>query len=644
MATILCAPVPFRARRIPDNFLRLNYDLTHVMSTKPLESLEEVVIRFAGDSGDGMQITGNQFSNTTAIVGNDLATFPDFPAEIRAPAGTIPGVSGFQVHFASTEIYTPGDTPDVLVAMNPAALKVNLKEMPPNAIIVLDTDAFSARDLKKAEYEVNPLEDGSLEGFRLFDIPLTTLTEKALREFEDQTVKSKRRCKNFYALGMMYWMFSRPLDTSEEWIESKWGKRLPAVRDMNMTALKAGYAYCEATEQFQVRYEVAAAPSESGMYRNIMGNDATALGLVAASVKSGLPIFYGSYPITPASQVLHALSKYKNFGVMTFQAEDEIAAVTSTIGAAFGGKLAVTGSSGPGIALKGEAMGLALMVELPMVIINVQRAGPSTGMPTKTEQSDLLQAFYGRNGDGPMPILAAQSPADCFDIAFEAARIALKYMVPVLILTDGYIANGAEPWKLPASLEDLADIPVQFRTDPEGYEPYARNDATLARDWVKPGTAGLEHRIGGLEKDSLTGNISYDPANHQRMTDLRAEKVARVVQDIPDLVPFGEAKGKLLVIGWGGTYGSIHSAVKTCQGEGLSVSQIHLRHLNPFPGNLGEVMGNFDHVLVPELNTGQLSLLLRGKFLVDCIGYNKVEGQPFKTRELKDKIREIHGS
>ncbi len=614
------------------------------MSTKPLESLEEVVIRFAGDSGDGMQITGNQFSNTTAIVGNDLATFPDFPAEIRAPAGTIPGVSGFQVHFASTEIYTPGDTPDVLVAMNPAALKVNLKEMPPNAIIVLDTDAFSARDLKKAEYEVNPLEDGSLEGFRLFDIPLTSLTEKALREFEDQTVKSKRRCKNFYALGMMYWMFSRPLDTSEEWIESKWGKRLPAVRDMNMTALKAGYAYCEATEQFQVRYEVAAAPSESGMYRNIMGNDATALGLVAASVKSGLPIFYGSYPITPASQVLHALSKYKNFGVMTFQAEDEIAAVTSTIGAAFGGKLAVTGSSGPGIALKGEAMGLALMVELPMVIINVQRAGPSTGMPTKTEQSDLLQAFYGRNGDGPMPILAAQSPADCFEIAFEAARIALKYMVPVLILTDGYIANGAEPWKLPASLEDLADIPVTFRTDPEGYEPYARNDATLARDWVKPGTPGLEHRIGGLEKDSLTGNISYDPANHQRMTDLRAEKVARVVQDIPDLVPFGEAKGKLLVVGWGGTYGSIHSAVKTCQGEGLSVSQIHLRHLNPFPENLGEVMGNFDHVLVPELNTGQLSLLLRGKFLVDCIGYNKVEGQPFKTRELKDKIREIHGS
>jgi len=614
------------------------------MSTKPLESLEEVVIRFAGDSGDGMQITGNQFSNTTAIVGNDLATFPDFPAEIRAPAGTIPGVSGFQVHFASTEIYTPGDTPDVLVAMNPAALKVNLKEMPPNAIIVLDTDAFSARDLKKAEYEVNPLEDGSLEGFRLFDIPLTTLTEKALREFDDQTVKSKRRCKNFYALGMMYWMFSRPLDTSEEWIESKWGKRLPKVRDMNMTALKAGYAYCEATEQFQVRYEVAAAPSEPGMYRNIMGNDATALGLVAASVKSGLPIFYGSYPITPASQVLHALSKYKNFGVMTFQAEDEIAAVTSTIGAAFGGKLAVTGSSGPGIALKGEAMGLALMVELPMVIINVQRAGPSTGMPTKTEQSDLLQAFYGRNGDGPMPILAAQSPADCFDIAFEAARIALKYMVPVLILTDGYIANGAEPWKLPVSLEDLADIPVTFRTDPEGYEPYARDDTTLARDWVKPGTADLEHRIGGLEKDSLTGNISYDPANHQRMTDLRAEKVARVVQDIPDLVPFGEAKGKLLVVGWGGTYGSIHSAVKTCQAEGMSVSQIHLRHLNPFPANLAEVMGNFDHVLVPELNTGQLSLLLRGKFLVDCIGYNKVEGQPFKTRELKDKIREIHGS
>ena len=613
------------------------------MSTKQLESLEQVVIRFAGDSGDGMQITGTQFSNTTAIVGNDLATFPDFPAEIRAPAGTLPGVSGFQVHFASGEIYTPGDTPDVLVAMNPAALKVNLKDMAPHSILVIDTDAFSDRDLKKAEYESNPLEDGSVDGFRTFAIPLTTLTEKALREFEDQSVKAKRRCKNFYALGMMYWLFSRPLETSEEWIEAKWGSKLPAVRDMNMTALKAGFAYCEASEEFQARYEVAPAPSEPGTYRAIMGNDAVALGLVAASVRSKLPIFYGSYPITPASQVLHALSKYKNFGVMTFQAEDEIAAIGSAIGAAFGGQLAITGSSGPGIALKGEAMGLALMVELPMVILNVQRAGPSTGMPTKTEQSDLLQAFYGRNGDGPMPIIAAQSPADCFHAAFEAAHIALKYMVPVILLTDGYIANGAEPWKLPGSLDDLPEIPVNFRTDPEGFHAYARNDATLARDWVRPGTPGLEHRVGGLEKDSLTGNVSYDPANHQRMTDLRAEKVARVVNDIPDLVPFGEEKGKVLVIGWGGTYGSIHSAVKRCQAQGLSVSQIHLRHLNPFPANLGELIGSFDKVLIPELNAGQLSVLIRARYLCDAQGLNKVEGQPFKTHELMNAIRELHG-
>jgi len=614
------------------------------MSTKQLESLQEVVIRFAGDSGDGMQITGTQFSNTTAIVGNDLATFPDFPAEIRAPAGTLPGVSGFQVHFSSSEIYTPGDTPDVLVAMNPAALKVNLHEMPPNSILVIDTDSFSDRDLKKAEYESNPLEDGSIDGFRSFTIPLTTLTEKALREFDGQTVKAKRRCKNFYALGMMYWLFSRPLVTSEEWIEAKWGDKLPAVRDMNLTALKAGYAYCEATEEFQVRYEVAPAPSAPGTYRNIMGNDAVALGLVAASVRADLPIFYGSYPITPASQVLHALSKYKNFGVITFQAEDEIAAIGSAIGAAFGGKLAVTGSSGPGIALKGEAMGLALIVELPMVIINVQRAGPSTGMPTKTEQSDLLQAFYGRNGDGPLPIIAARSPADCFQCAFEAARIALKYMVPVLLLTDGYIANGAEPWKLPDSTDDLPEIPVKFRTDPEGFQPYARDDTTLAREWVRPGTPGLEHRVGGLEKDSLTGNVSYDPANHQRMTDLRAEKVARVVNDIPDLVPFGEAKGKVLVIGWGGTYGSIHSAVKRCQADGISVSQIHLRHLNPFAANLGEIIGNFEKVLIPELNAGQLSILIRDKFLCDAVGFNKVEGQPFKTREIMDKILEMHTS
>jgi len=612
------------------------------MSTKQLESLNEVVIRFAGDSGDGMQITGNQFSNTTAIVGNDLATFPDFPAEIRAPAGTIPGVSGFQIHFASSEIYTPGDTPDVLVAMNPAALKVNLKDVPTNGIVVVDTDAFTDRDLKKAECETNPLEDGTLVGYRLLAIPLTTLTEKSLREFEDQSVKAKRRCKNFYALGMMYWLFSRPLDTSEGWIESKWGKRLPTVRDMNLTALRAGYAFCEASEEFQTRYEVHAAPTAPGTYRNIKGNDAIALGLVAASVRSGLPIFYGSYPITPASAVLESLAKYKRFGVMTFQAEDEIAAVTSSIGAAFGGRLAVTGSSGPGIALKAEALGLATMVELPLVVVNVQRAGPSTGMPTKTEQADLLQAMYCRNGDAPMPILAARSPSDCFACAFEAARIAIKYMVPVMLLSDGYLANGAEPWRLPEKLEELPGIDVTFRTDPEGYEAYARNDATLARAWVTPGTPGLEHRVGGLEKDSLTGNVSYDPENHQKMTDLRAAKVARVVNDVEDVAIFGESKGKVLVVGWGGTYGSIHSAVKRCQSDGMSVSQIHLRWINPFPKNLEHVLRSFDHVLVPELNTGQLRLLLRDRFLVDARGYNKVQGQPFKTHELIEKIRELH--
>jgi 2-oxoglutarate ferredoxin oxidoreductase subunit alpha len=612
------------------------------MSTKTLESLETVVIRFAGDSGDGMQITGSQFTNTAALLGNDLATFPDYPAEIRAPAGTLPGVSGFQVNFASKEIYTPGDEPDVLVAMNPAALKVNVKDLPRNGILVVDTDAFDALNLQKAGYDKSPLEDGSLAGFRLFAVPLTTLTEKALREIESLTAKEKRRCKNFYALGMMYWLYSRSMDSTIRWLEGKFSKK-PDIAKANVTALRAGYAYCDASEEFQVRYEVAPAPSEPGLYKNVNGNDALALGLVAASVRAGLPIFYGSYPITPASNILHALARYKQFGVVTFQAEDEIAAVSSAIGASFGGAIGITASSGPGIALKGEAMGLAVMVELPLVVINVQRAGPSTGMPTKTEQSDLMQAMYGRNGEAPMAVLAAATPADCFPMAFEAVRIALTHMCPVLLLSDGYIGNGAEPWKMPRSLDELPAIPVEFRTETQDFQAYARNPETLARPWVRPGTPGLEHRIGGLEKADGTGNVSYDPKNHQRMTDLRQAKIDRIADGIPDLEPFGDPEGDVLVVGWGGTYGSIHSAVKRARAEGLKVSQIHLRHLNPFPRNLEALLRSFGKVLVPELNMGQLRTILRARFLVDAQGLNKVEGQPFKVREILTRIQEMAG-
>ena len=610
------------------------------MTTKQLEQLETVVVRFAGDSGDGMQITGGQFTTTAAVLGNDLATFPDYPAEIRAPVGTLPGVSGFQVQFASNEIYTPGDEPDVLVAMNPAALKVNVKDLPRNGIVIVDVDAFDARNLQKAGYEANPLEDGSLSGFRVFDVPLTSMTEKALESIAVLTVRERRRCKNFYALGMLYWLFCREFDNTISWLEKKFAKR-PAVVEANTTAMKAGYAYCDASEEFLVRSEVAAAPSKPGKYRNVSGNEALSYGLVAASVRSGVEIFYGSYPITPASPVLHELAKHKNFGVMTFQAEDEIAAVTSAIGASFGGKLGVTGTSGPGVALKSEAMGLAVMVELPLIIINVQRAGPSTGLPTKTEQSDLLQALFCRNGDSPVPVLAPSGPADCFQIGFEAVRIATKYMVPVVILSDGFIANGAEPWRLPTSLEELPEIQVAFHTDPKNFLPYARDEVTLARPWVKPGTPGLVHRIGGLEKAEGTGNVSYDAENHQRMTDLRAEKVNRVVAEVPDLEVFGADEGDLLVVGWGSTYGAIHSAVKQAQADGLRVAQIHIRHIHPFPANLGDVLKRFKQVLIPEMNTGQLSLLIRARYLVDAQGYNKVEGQPFKVREILTRIQEM---
>ena len=609
------------------------------MAQKQLESLETVGVRFAGDSGDGMQITGDQFTNTAAVLGNDLATFPDFPAEIRAPAGTLPGVSGFQVHIASTEIYTPGDHPDVLVAMNPAALKVNLKQLPTSGILICDTDAFDDRNLQKAGYKSNPLKDGTLSGYRVFAVPLTTLTETVL-EGQELTTAEKRRCKNFYALGMTYWLFSRPLENTIKFLEQKFAKK-PQYIKANVTALKGGYAYCEASEEFQVRYEVQAAPQQPGLYKNVSGNGSLALGLVAASVKAKLPLFYGSYPITPASDILHELASYKNFGVITFQAEDEIAAVTSAIGASFGGAIGVTGSSGPGIALKGEALGLAVMVELPLVVVNVQRAGPSTGMPTKTEQADLLQALFGRNGDAPVPVLAPQSPADCFAMAFEAMRIAVKYMVPVFLLSDGYIANGAEPWRMPTSFDELPDVPVAFRTDPKNFEPYARDDATLARPWVKPGTPGLQHRIGGLEKADRTGNVSYDAQNHQRMTNLRAEKVQRVVQEVPDLEVFGDEEGDLLVIGWGGTYGAIHSAVRRARRDGRSVSQAHLRYLNPFPANLPDVLKRYKRILCPELNTGQLRMVLRSRFLIDVVGLNKVEGQPFKVAEIRSRIEEM---
>ncbi len=610
------------------------------MSTKASETLDRVVIRFAGDSGDGMQITGSQFTNTAAIIGNDLATLPDYPAEIRAPAGTLPGVSGFQVHLASDEIFTPGDRPDVLIAMNPAALKVNLSNLPHNGFLIVDTDAFDERNLQKAGYMASPLEDGSLSAFRVFAVPLTSQTEDALAGIEKMSVKEKRRCKNFYALGMTYWLFSRPLENTVRWLEKKYRDR-PEIVEANVTALRAGYAYCEASEEFQVRFEIAAAPSKPGLYKNVSGNEALALGLVAASARSGVPIFYGSYPITPASAILQELAKHKNFGVVTHQAEDEIAAVTSAIGASFGGAIGVTGSSGPGIALKGEALGLAVMVELPLVVINVQRAGPSTGMPTKTEQADLMQAMFGRNGECPMPILAASSPADCFEMAFEAVRIATKYMVPVMLLSDGYLANGSEPWRLPRTEDDLPEVKVAFRTETAGFRPYERDPATLARSWVKPGTPGLEHRIGGLEKEEGSGNVSYDPENHQRMTHLRQEKVDRVVAEIPDVKVFGPERGKLLVIGWGSTYGAVRAAVKAAQKEGLAVAQAHLHHLNPFPSNLGDVLRSYDAVLCPEMNAGQLSMLLRARYLVDVVSLPKVEGLPFGVGEVLNRIQEM---
>ncbi len=608
------------------------------MSQKTIENVDEVTIRFAGDSGDGMQLTGMQFTNTTAILGNDLSTLPDYPAEIRAPAGTLFGVSGFQIHFGSTEIHTPGDHCDVLVVMNPAALKVNLASLVYGGSIIVNTDGFNDKNLKLAGYAQNPLKDGSLEKFQVYEVDISKLTAFAL---QDLNISSKLvdRSKNFFALGMMYWMYGRPLETTIEWLKGKF-KDKPEILEANTRVLKAGWNFGETTEIFSVRYDVAPAKLAPGRYRNITGNQAVAWGFMAAAKKANMQLFLGSYPITPASDILHELSLYKSHGVKTFQAEDEIAGITSAIGASFGGALGITTTSGPGVALKTEAIGLAVMVELPLVICNVQRGGPSTGLPTKTEQADLLQALYGRNGEAPVPVIAAATPADCFEATFEACRIALKYMTPVMLLTDGYLANGSEPWLIP-DFDKMPDISPKFVTNPEGFMPYARDEATLARPWAIPGTPGLEHRIGGLEKQNITGNVNYEPDNHDLMIHLRAEKIQRIANDMPVAKVDGEPQGELLVVGWGGTYGAIRTAVERQQKKGNSVSQLHLRYLNPLPKNLGEILGRFKNVLVPEINLGQLVKVLRSEFLVPAKGFNKVRGLPFRSVELEKVIEEM---
>lgn len=621
----------------PDN----SPGLKHPLKTR--QEIDGVVIRFAGDSGDGMQLTGTQFTNTSAVLGNDISTLPDYPAEIRAPAGSLPGVSAFQLNFSNHDIRTPGDQPDVLIAMNPAALKTNLKDLPHGGILVINQDAFNDRNLERAGYASNPLEDGSLKEYRVIAIPISSLNHKALEELPLSN-KEKDRSKNLFALGMMYWMYDRPMETTIGWIEKQFGKK-PEVAKANILALKAGFHLAETAEIISTHYKIKPARLKPGKYRNIMGNTATAIGFVTASELAKTPLIYYSYPITPASDILHELSKLKNFGVRTVQSEDEIAAIGAAIGGAFGGCIAMTGTSGPGLALKSEALNLAVMAELPLIVLNIQRGGPSTGLPTKTEQSDLMQAMYGRNGESPVPILAPATPADCFRAAIEAVRIAVKYMTPVLFLSDGYLANGSEPWLIP-NLSDLAPIEIRHPERPaEGkFLPYLRDAKTLARPWAIPGTAGLEHRIGGLEKEDRSGNVSYDPFNHERMTHLRADKVAAIVQDIPDLEIFGRPEGELLVVGWGSTYGAITTAVEQLQSEGASVSSIHLRHLNPFPRNLEKILRSFDKVLVPEMNLGQLAQLLRGKYLVDAQPLSKVQGKPFRIAEIVEGVRSRLGN
>ena len=605
---------------------------------KQLEELDTVTIRFAGDSGDGMQLTGTQFTNTSAIVGNDISTLPDFPAEIRAPAGSLPGVSGFQLNFSNHDIRTPGDQPNVLVAMNPAALKVNLPDLEEGGTIIINTDEFTKENLERAAYHSNPLEDGSLAGYRVHTLPISTLNMNALKGAVELSRKEMARCKNFFALGVLYWLYDRPLEPTLNWLNAKFRKN-PELAKANEVVLKTGYNFAETTEVFTTHYKIKKAVIAPGRYRKITGNEATAIGFVTAAELAGRTLFYGSYPITPASDILHELARHKNFGVKTFQAEDEIAAVCAAIGASFAGHVGLTGTSGPGIALKQEAIGLAVMTELPLVIVNVQRGGPSTGLPTKTEQADLFQAVWGRNGECPAIVIAPATPADCFNMAIEAVRLAFKYMVPVFYLSDGYLANGAEPWAVPA-IEKLPRIEVKFATDPKNFMPYARDEVTLARPWALPGTPGLEHRIGGIEKQNITGNVNYDPENHHLMVKLRQEKVDRAVADVPAVEVFGDQSGKVLVLGWGSTYGSITSAVERMRSEGKSVSGAHLRHLNPFPGNLGEVLARFETVIIPEMNLGQLCTMIRARYLIDAVPFSKVKGRPFQIREIVRKVEE----
>jgi 2-oxoglutarate ferredoxin oxidoreductase subunit alpha len=639
--------------------------------TKQVQKLDHVIIRFAGDSGDGMQLAGDRFTQETAVFGNDLSTLPNFPAEIRAPAGTLPGVSSFQLHFADHDILTPGDAPDVLIAMNPAALKANIRDLPRGGDLIVNTDEFTKRNLTKVGYDTNPLDSGELDQYHVYAMPITSMTVKALEDF-DITRKDAERAKNMFALGMLSWLYDRPADSTLGFLKAKFAKK-PEIMAANVAAFQAGWNFGETTEAFSVRYEVKPARLKPGTYRNISGNTALAYGLVAASQLASLPLFLGSYPITPASDILHELAKHKRFGVRTFQAEDEIAAVGAALGAAFGGSLAVTTTSGPGMALKAETVGLGVSVELPLIVCDIQRAGPSTGMPTKTEQADLLQVMFGRNGESPVPVVAAGSPADCFNTAIEAARIAIKYRTPVILLSDGYLANGSEPWRIP-DVSALPDISVPFATagrtaeataqagaeataqaqaqagagagDTEsGFQPFQRDPVTLARPWAVPGTKGLEHRIGGIEKADLTGTISYDPDNHDRMVRLRQAKIDGIAADIPPLrVDDPDGNARVLVLGWGSTFGSIGAAARRVRNAGQPVATAHLRHLNPFPANLGEVLRAYDKVLVPEINLGQLALLLRGKYLVDVISYNRVRGLPFRAAELADVIKDVIAS
>ena len=610
--------------------------------SKKTETLEEATIRFAGDSGDGMQLTGGQFTNATAIVGNDLSTLPDFPAEIRAPAGSLAGVSGFQIHFSSKEIHTPGDALDVLVAMNPAALKTNLKDLKPSGMLIINTNAFTETNLKKAGYDKNPLEDGLSKKYQLFPVEISRLTQLAL---ENMNLPGKvvDRSKNLFALGLMYWLYTRPMEQTIDWLNKKFSKN-PEILEANLRVLKAGYNFGETTEVFLSQYQIKQAKITPGKYRNITGNEAAVLGLITASQLTGLPIFLGSYPITPASDILHELSKYKYLGVKTFQAEDEIAAIGAALGASFAGSLGITTTSGPGICLKSEFIGLAVKTELPLIICDIQRAGPSTGMPTKTEQGDLLQAMFGRNGESPIPILAASTPSDCFSTMLEAVRIATKYITPVFFVSDSYLANGSEPWKIP-QVSELPKIEVKFRKEKEGFFPYVRDEKTLARPWAIPGTPGLEHIISGVESEQVTGKISYDPQNHDAMVRLRAQRVANIANDIPEIkIIYGEPKGDLLILGWGSTLGAINEAVEKLMEKGHKVANAHLRYLNPFPKNLGDILKNYKKILIPEVNLGQLKLLIRARYLVDAYGVNIIGGQPLKISQIVKESEELLAS